>query len=220
MVNKIKGVLIDLDDTLYEYEPCNEYAVKVTLEFLSGYSKLGVEKCRKMFLESRREVKKNLPNNASSHSRLLYFKRLVEKIYGKTNPAMVLKLEKTFWNAYFKKMRLRKTGKKFLEECKKNGVKTIIVTNLTARVQLEKVVKLGLQNLLDFVITSEETGSEKPNARIIDFALKSGGLDRQSVIFLGDKDDQAAAKKAKIEFILINSDADWKKAVSMLKTRA
>ena len=41
--------------------------------------KIRFKYCIKLFFQSRNEVKKSLPNTASSHSRLLYLKKLVEK---------------------------------------------------------------------------------------------------------------------------------------------
>lgn len=217
MIRNLKGVLIDLDNTLYDYAPCNEHAIKTTVKFLSNYYGITYTGALKLFLNSRHKVKERLSNNASSHSRLLYLKEFVENLERKTNPPLVLKLEKLFWQSYFKKMRLRKNAKKFLKQCQAQKLKTVIVTNLTAQVQLEKVVKLKVDKLIDFVITSEEAGMEKPDPKMIEFALKSSGLEKSNVLFVGDSDDLNACEKAKIRFIMVNNDQDFGKAIQNIK---
>ena len=95
-------------------------------------------------------------------------------------------------------------------------MKTIIVTNLTTKEQFLKIRKLGIEKLVDFVITSEEAGIEKPSKKIIQHALKLIKCKKNNVIFIGDKDDYLAAKKSKISFFLISKDSDWLQAMKII----
>lgn len=56
----IKGVIFDLDNTIYNYDMCHEYAMKK----LGGYAcqkyKLNLEQFAKAFAEAKHYVKKRL----------------------------------------------------------------------------------------------------------------------------------------------------------------
>jgi|SRR3989344_3337182 len=213
---RLKGILLDLDDTFYEYKKCNELATRKCLESISKICKINIKDAKQNFLKARKQVKKILKNTAAARSRLLYFKKTIELIENRTNIDLALKLENIFWEEYFKRMNLRSNAKKFLELCRRKKLKTIIVTNLTTKEQFLKIRKLGIEKLVDFVITSEEAGIEKPSKKIIQHALKLIKCKKNNVIFIGDKDDYLAAKKSKISFFLISKDSDWLQAMKII----
>jgi len=69
------------------------------------------------------------------------------------------------------------------------GTDVAIVTNLTARVQLEKLSRLGIDDRVDRLVTSEEVGREKPSALPFTTALST--LDRRpsETLMVGDNVD-------------------------------
>lgn len=212
----IHGILLDLDDTLYEYKPCNNAGIKKCISLIAKKYNLNKDKALKLFFKARKEAKKLSGKTGASHSRLLYFKRLTELVEGKTNSGFALELDRIFWKTYLEKMKLRKNSEKFLQTCKKQGIRIAIVTNLTTEIQLKKMKKLGLDKLVDFVVTSEETDSEKPDTRIIKTALQRIRCSKNKVLFIGDADDAKTSKKSKIRFLLIKNNSDWKKGVSII----
>ncbi|HLC79738.1 MAG TPA: HAD family hydrolase [archaeon] len=197
----IRAILLDLDDTLYGYRVCNNFASKKVIFALSKKYGVGKKRAEKIYESARSQIKANTKGQAASHSRLLYIKRAVEIFEGRTNVKFTLGLERQFWRAYFSKMKITKEMKKFLSGCKRAGLKVAIVTNLTTQIQLEKCLSLGIAHLVDFVITSEEAGREKPDGRIIKLALKRLGCKRGDVVFVGDLDDRACAKKSGLKFV-------------------
>ena len=75
---KYKGILIDLDDTLYDYSYSHNVAfneVKILL-IKNGFSNVDFEKLYKI---SRSYINKRLFGTAASHNRLLYFQIFCEK---------------------------------------------------------------------------------------------------------------------------------------------
>jgi len=196
----VKAVLLDLDDTVYAYRICKDYAMKACLAKIS--KKYGIEKseAKRYFSYAREMVKKNAGNTGASHSRLLYFKNLTEAIEGRTNGSFSLALDELFWKKYLPKMKLRDGAMDFIKACRKSKVKVCIVTNLTTQIQLEKLKKLGIADFVDFVVTSEEAGAEKPNLKIMELALEKTGVKKNHVIFAGDEDDSEAARAFGINF--------------------
>ena len=187
MENKnIKFVFLDLDNTLYSYLPCHKYALKKCYEEFKKLSHISYSSFDKLYKDSSKDVKKRLKKQASSHSRLLYFQRLFEVIYGKTDIENTLKFEEIYWQNFFKKIRVTQDAKFFLNQIKKKNIKIVLVTDLTARIQFEKLIYLQLNKLIDFVVSSEEIGVEKPDKKIFNLAIKKIGAIKKESIFIGD----------------------------------
>jgi putative hydrolase of the HAD superfamily len=66
----------------------------------------------------------------------------------------------------------------FLHDLRIAGVPAVIVTDLTAQIQLRKMVLLGLDRVVDWTVTSEESGADKPHPRGFELAVaKLGGVE-------------------------------------------
>ena len=68
-------------------------------------------------------------------------------------------------------MKLRKGVLKVQKELKEQRIKTAVVSDLTTHIQLRKMDKLRISKYIDFLVTSEEAGSEKPHAVMFLLAL-------------------------------------------------
>jgi len=183
----IRAVLLDLDDTIYRYQICHEYALKdCYLEFKKKEKNFQFEIFKKKYKQAQESVKKHLINQGSGHSRLLYFQFFFEKFYGQTGIKMSQKFEDLYWKSFFKKMVLVPGVESFLKKCNTLGIKVCIVSDLTAKIQFEKICFLKLEKYVDFVVTSEEAGVEKPSRQIFDLALKKLNLNKDDVLMVGD----------------------------------
>ena len=204
-LDTIKGVLLDLDNTLYDYAPCHEYAIRMCYRHLSKKVRVTYGKYLKDYKLAQSVVKSQNVNQAASHSRFLYFQALLEKYFGKTPFKLTITLENIYWDSFLKKMTLGEGVSDFLKVLKGKGIKTCLVTNLTAKIQFRKVVRLGLDKYIDFIVSSEESGREKPNPGIFLKALEKIGLGASGMIMIGDgkKEDAASAKKTGITTYLI-----------------
>jgi len=196
-MTKIKGVLLDLDNTLYDYDLCNDCALKKVFSLVSKKFNISIRKVKKSFFNSRKEVKKYLNGTAASHSRLLYFKKMLENLNNFTDSELSLELEKVFWDEYFKFMCLKKEALDFLRFCQKNSIKIAIITDLTTQIQLRKTIHLGISKYINYVITSEDVGKEKPHSLIFKVGMKKIKCNPKDIIMIGDdmeKDINPATK--------------------------
>ena len=182
----IKGILLDFDNTFYEYEPCHKKALEAVFDVYKITRNISYDEFLDLYSDSQKKVKANTKGQAASHSRFLYFQRLLESQEGKTNVEEATKLEDLYWSAFQRNMQPKKEMMNFLTRCKEDGIKTCFVTNLTASVQFRKMVAIGVDTLVDFVVTSEEAGAEKPSASIFSLALEKLGLSPSEVIMIGD----------------------------------
>jgi putative hydrolase of the HAD superfamily len=165
------AVLFDLDDTLYPYDVCHAAGFDAAVAHLSNLYAWDPATTRRAYLDGRSEVHERLHGQAASHSRLLYVQGLLGAKGKSSDLKAALDFETEYWSEYFGSMKLFPGVTATLVRLREAGIQTGIVTDLTARVQFEKLVALGLSDLVDCVVTSEEAGVEKPDSALFRLAL-------------------------------------------------
>jgi putative hydrolase of the HAD superfamily len=158
-----KAVLFDLDNTLYNYDECNKIAMDQVYKVFKKESDIERDDFEHLFADAKAEVKRTLIGTAASHSRVLYFQRLTEKVHNTVTPEQIFELYNAYWDTLISNAKLFDGVIEFLEELKSKGIKVIIVTNLTAFIQMRKIIHLGISDYVDYLVTSEEAGFDKPH---------------------------------------------------------
>jgi len=185
-LNSPKGILLDLDNTLYEYRPCHEYALSECCLLFTQRTGQTALRFEDAYNHCRKRIHAELHGVAASHNRLLYIQRVLETVGLPLSVGLMLELYHRYWDAFLDKAVLGSGVLDFLAYCHENGIKIALTTDLTADVQLKKVQHFGLEAYLDAIITSEEAGQEKPATRIFDIALQKLGLTFDMVWVVGD----------------------------------
>ena len=192
MTDKPTMMVFDLDDTLYEYEPCDQAGKQALFRF--AHDELGVKApaFETAYAQARVNVKERLGETASSHSRLLYCHEALELIGLRSEPHVALVMEQEYWRNYLLAMRLRPGVTDLLQTLRYNDVATAIVTDLTAQIQFRKLYHLDIAKLIDHVVCSEETALEKSSLqpfRLLGSRVAQNSL--ECVWFVGDRDIDA-----------------------------
>ncbi len=195
-----KAIIFDLDNTLYEYEPCHKYAIDAVARHLKEKNKISKITFNKTLKISKKIVKNNLNNTASSHSRILYFQKLSEIILKHTNIKLCVELEDLYWSNFLKKAKLFDDLIVFLKLLKTKKIITGIVTDLTTKIQFKKLIHFKIDNYFDFVVTSEESGYDKPRKTSFNLMLKKLNLPPKQTWMIGDNavSDMIGAEKVSI----------------------
>ena len=60
------------------------------------------------------------------------------------------------------------------------------ITDLTAQIQFRKLIYFGLDELFDYVVTSEEAGMDKPHKSAFELAIKKLNCRPEKIIMIGD----------------------------------
>lgn len=171
-------VLLDLDNTLYAYEPCHAAGTKAARTLAEQALNLPAADFDRCFADARSEIKNRLGDQAASHHRLLYFQRTLERAGLASRPFEALQLEQAYWRAYIDAARLFPQVMDFLDDLRLAGIPAVIVTDLTAEIQLRKMIALELDARIDWIVTSEESGHDKPHRASFELALaKLGGVE-------------------------------------------
>lgn len=197
-----RGVLLDIDNTLYPYEPCHAYALEACfLYYIQHIKKISLGKFRRDYLAARESIKRNNKGTVGSRSRYLYFQAMLER-QGSGHIRYALALGDVYERAYISKVQLSPRAKHFLKNAKGQGIKVVLISNQEASFQYKKIKKLKIEGLFDRLVTSDEAGAEKPDKRIFDLALAKIGLKPDDVVMLGDDPrEDGAARRVGIRFI-------------------
>lgn len=182
-MNKIKGILLDLDNTLYDYDKVHESAMNETVRYICKISGKDEQTINNLFIKCREEVHQALCNTAASHNRVLYFQKMCEALKMDVIEN-VLKIYNVYWDTTLANLNMDEHTLDFMNYISK--YKIALITDLTAHIQFRKLEKLGLSKYVDFVITSEEAGVEKPSKGIFDLALSKINMDYSEVVMIGD----------------------------------
>lgn len=205
------AVFFDLDDTLYPYPPCNEAGQDAAFERMQdlGYD-VDREAFDDLYRAGRRETKRELAGTAASHERFLYFKRGLELHTGTCRAADAHALGAAYWDGYVTAMALFDGVESTLRELRTAGLSVGILTNLTTRVQLRKLAHLGIDEQVDLLLTSEETGREKPASDVFTLALARLDCRPGEVLMVGDdpEADVAGANAIGIDTALFNESPE------------
>lgn len=183
----IDTIFVDIDDTLYDYEYAHAKSIKYCYEnFKILYAEINFDRFNQDYRNCRNQILSNLKNNGSSRSRILAFQMLFEKYELKLAYIHAYKFENLYWKTLFKFMEPNKNLIEFLRAHKQDGVKICALSDMQMRIQVEKLIKLKLNNVIDFLVTSEEVGIEKPAKKIFEHALRKLSAEPSKTLMIGD----------------------------------
>ena len=192
------AVLFDIDNTLYAYEPA--HAVAMSAVRAKTAALFGIEPAAfdQVFDAARTATKAQLGSTASSHSRLLYFQRMVEMFGLGSQVLLALDLEQTYWRTLLSNATLFPGVNELLDDLRIAEVPRAIVTDLTAQIQFRKMIYFGLDHDVDYIVTSEEVGFEKPHPAPFEAAIAKMQAQGTCVWMIGDdpETDIVGARRA------------------------
>ena len=182
-----KAALIDIDSTLYPYEYSHKIALKSCFEnFKKLKLRISYKKFQDLYRGKRLLVTKRLEGQGACRSRLLAFQMLFEELKIENNFILSLEYEEIYWNSFINSIQVESEALKFLVLCKKKYISVCAVTDMQASIQIRKLKKLGVAQYIDYLVTSEEVGYEKPDPRIFQYALNKLAQEAQDCVMIGD----------------------------------
>ena len=192
-------IVFDLDNTLYLYDQTAEKAEKELFRAISVET--GVKNPEETYSAARKRVKERLKNTASSHSRLLYLSEFFRILKIAPSASLLLRLEQIYWNTFLVNLNVDEDAKSLLILARSKKIELAIVTDLTLQIQLRKLVRLELDEFFQYIVSSEDTGSDKngQNLNPIVNELFHG----KKIWFIGDQILDFPLKYENSEFFLI-----------------
>ena len=182
----IKTVIFDIDDTMYDYEHGN----RLGLEALKNYCILHLEITGTTFHRTLKEANERMTaklgsGNAAIHNRLPRFQTMLEILEKPLFPHAV-QMCHTYWDTLIGDMKPEPGLQEFMKSLKEQGIRIGVGTNMTAYVQFKKLERLNITSMIDFLVTSEETGAEKPDPDFYRCCVEKAGCLPGECLFIGD----------------------------------
>lgn len=185
----IEGVIFDIDGTIYSYIENHKRALKKLCEFTENQLHVSEGNFLKAYFEAREVIRHRLSNGGALHSRVLFFQTALE-LLGKNAFCYMLKMYDIYWNEFLSEMKPFDGAIEFIRKLKDSGKKIALCTDMTAHIQYRKIERLGLCHCIDFMVSSEETGLEKPSPAMFNLALKKLEVSPSAAAYFGDSPDR------------------------------
>ncbi len=198
-----RGMLLDLDGTLYSYPAPEGVARRSLCERVAARLDLDPATIGAAYLEARDRVRERLGARGSAHSRLLYLHELLAML-GRFDAVSEVPLwNREYWDVFLCSARLSTDVVTLLSAARARGWRTAIVTDLTLDVQLRKCAEFGLLGRIDALVASEEVAVEKPDPAVFLLGAARIGVNIMDCIVVGDDDarDGMGARRLGIPFL-------------------
>lgn len=202
------GVLIDLDDTLFDHRAsarraleaaaaCDTALGRVPFDDLESRHRVILEELHRHVLEGRMTV---------DEARTRRFRMLIEEQGDSCDDGRLDRLTATYRGAYQAKWHCTAGAPELLAELRARGARIAIVTNNIVTEQVAKMKRLELDTLVDALVVSEAVGASKPSREIFDAALRELGARADDAVMLGDswKADVEGAVAAGLRAVWFN----------------
>jgi len=182
----IKLVGFDLDDCLFDSTGLSQRA---RIKGIDAMLSLGLKIERQKALILIQEIVAEYGSNSSKHydyfiKRLNLYENYAisfnEQVRYITAAVMAYHGQK------IKHIQLYDDVLKSLEKLKKSSIKTAIITDGIPIKQYEKILRLGIDDLIDLVVISDEIGIRKPNPELFSYCLKKFKVKGHETIYVGD----------------------------------
>ena len=177
-----KGVLIDVDETVFDYDKTHKKCLEMVYENFFKESSFFSFFSFNSFMEKLNESVSVVKTRINTHNKLFYFQDLVENL--EIENLNYFKIYDFYKKSFLDNLELKGGIKELLEYFVKNEVKVCFVTNYNSYEQLEKLNKMFSFNF--YFVSCEEVGVDKPHPFIYNHSLSKLKLLSNEVIFIGN----------------------------------
>ena len=184
----IKTVIFDLDGTFYDYTGADARAGRAVEKYALEHFGMQPEEYRRSMKEQLALTALRLGPVAATHNRLVRMQNVLEKHHLPVYPHTICMAE-LYWSVFLKDIELFPGAEDLLKALKRAGTRIGIGTNMTAYVQHLKLRKLAIGPYMDFVVTSEDAGIEKPEREFFEYCLTKAECLPEECLFVGDSYD-------------------------------
>ncbi|MDO7851916.1 HAD family hydrolase [Hymenobacter convexus] len=184
---RLTTVLFDLDDTLFDHIATARASLRASAAPLPFFQTVDFEPFYQLYSELLEEYHALLMAGRYSYdeARRLRFERLLTPYWPAATPGEVDDFVRAN-QLHYPLMRQPVTGARALLQALKPDYRIGIVTNNRTAEQEEKLAFLGMTDLVDALVTSEEVGVPKPDAQIFEVAMQRLGARPSETVLVGD----------------------------------
>ncbi len=181
----IKAVIFDVDNTLYNFTKAHKAAFRALAAYADERLGLSGESFERLHRETAEELRAYMGEVAALHNRCIRYQVMLEKLGLPLYPH-VLEMEGFYWDTLLKEAVPSANAKETLRSLKDRGIRIGVGTDMTARMQFRKLEMLGMLAYVDFLVSSEEAGAEKPALSFFARCVEKAGFGKKECLFVGD----------------------------------
>ena len=193
----IKAVIFDIDNTMYDYDACNEIAIQTLKEYCMSAFSICEETFYETFTKAQETIKRRTGSDcAANHNRLIRFQCMLDFLHVPFS-SYALKMYHVYWDTLIDVMKPEPGLMDLIKTLQKKQISIGIGSDMTAYIQYKKLEKLGVLDAVSQMTTSEETGVEKPAAHFFEVCTEKMKCRPEEIVFIGDslrKDVQGACQ--------------------------
>lgn len=203
----IKEVIFDIDNTLYDYEIGHAIGMKRMTDYARetlGISEERFKTTYKRFYDE--EIERLGRDNAAIHSRSIRLQKMLEYWKLPIFPH-VRQMYDLYWNGLLEVSTPEPGSLEAVKTLSELGIKIGIGTDMTFRMQYEKLDRLGFAPYITHMVTSQEAGAEKPHPDFMALCVKKADCKPSDCVFVGDsfKKDVCGAAQAGMRAVWYNA---------------
>jgi HAD superfamily hydrolase (TIGR02253 family) len=205
MMNSIKAVLFDIDDTLFDRDKVQvEMVSHLMREFPELFERFSHDELLKVFLETDRIATEEFDKGADIEEvRIGRFRNFLRILC--LNEDLAEKLNSSYLKAY-PLLNAPMDDVEYVLEQLSGKYQLGIVSNGSPRIQHAKLDTLGIRDYFECVVISEELGYRKPDPRIFLEALRLLSRKPEECVYVGNllETDILGAKNAGLKSCWLN----------------
>ena len=209
----LRSAIFDIDNTLYDYNAAHALAYAALSDWACRAFALTPEQFDALHRHASRTLEARCGGGAAIHNRLIRYQLMLEHI-GRPI-AHAPEMAERYWSTLLDEMRPFPGAAEAFAQLRAMGLLLGIGTNMTADRQFSKLERLGLMDMVDFMVSSEEAGAEKPDRRLFDLCAMKAGCPAAACAFVGDsvKGDVLGAMNAGMRAVWFCPDNDTGDAI-------
>ncbi len=185
----LKGILFDLDDTLFDHRHSSRSALASLQNKYECFSNITLDEFETEHLKLLEEIHLNqvLTGEYSiEEARAERFRRMFKKFGNDDYDALAYESATHYKDVYQDSRKLIPGAVELLKKFH-GKLKIAIVSNNLLDEQIGKLKHLGIESYFDAIVVSEEIGVTKPDPLIFQTALDRISCKAKEVIMVGDK---------------------------------
>ena len=208
-----KALVFDLDDTL-----CNtsEIADQVRLDFykrnITHFPGKTLEELMDIHAKAFEETARN-PQIPVNTAYILFWYRVFEFLNIKPSIRVIHQFTSEMTDAFSKNVKLTQGSFDLLEYLVREKILIGILTNGTYFQQTSKLITLGIDHMIDYLVTPDMCLADKPDPKSFRYILNKLGVKPEESLMIGNNftADIAGAKRVGMDAIYLDLGTDEKK---------
>ena len=201
----LKAVIFDLDDTL-----CNSHEVfppaieKTFQKYLAHFPGKTVEQMLILERQATDEVFED-PTISTPVALTLLWIKIFELLGMKPDLKAIIQMRRMTWESMYKTINLLPGAEGLLDYLVSKNMKIGVLTNGPFLEQAEKLIALGIDKKVDYLVGTDLTMVDKPDPKAFNYILDKLGVKGEEAVMIGDyvEFDILGAKRVGMKAILL-----------------